>query len=310
MRLHEERTIFDNLISLTSRYKGITSSAVKRDYYMVLLLEKLSSSEYSEKCVFKGGTSLSKCYEGVIERFSEDIDITYLGIEENDNFVDKTIKKIEKTIVGNAFSEKISDERSQRSKSIYIWFENEEDRIKLEIGSNVKPEPYSKRKLKSYIHEYLEKNNLHEEITMYGLKEIELNVLNIERTFIDKVMAVKRHALQGNIANKVRHIYDVVKLYQTKEIQTFITDRNKLKNIVRKTKETDSYYLIKRKIKIGYNLNSEYNFESWKHYLNKNVRYIYEHLHETLLYTNKKQDFNDAIKTLKCISDLFKEIEE
>ena len=41
-----------------------------------LLLKNLADSEYAEKCVFKGGTSLSKCYPGSIERFSEDIDLT------------------------------------------------------------------------------------------------------------------------------------------------------------------------------------------------------------------------------------------
>ena len=55
----------------------IPESAVKRDYYIVLLLEKLGNSTYAEKCVFKGGTSLSKCYPGSIERFSEDIDLTF-----------------------------------------------------------------------------------------------------------------------------------------------------------------------------------------------------------------------------------------
>ena len=35
-------------------------------------------SEYADKCVFKGGTSLSKCYPGSIQRFSEDIDLTYI----------------------------------------------------------------------------------------------------------------------------------------------------------------------------------------------------------------------------------------
>ncbi|WP_363316713.1 nucleotidyl transferase AbiEii/AbiGii toxin family protein [uncultured Dysosmobacter sp.] len=43
----------------------------------------------------QGGTSLSKCYPGSIDRFSEDIDLTFLGMELSDNACDKAIKKIE-----------------------------------------------------------------------------------------------------------------------------------------------------------------------------------------------------------------------
>ena len=75
MKLHEFTTEFRDLISIVSADKHLPESAIERDYYIVLLLKNLADSEYSEKCVFKGGTSLSKCYPGSIERFSEDIDL-------------------------------------------------------------------------------------------------------------------------------------------------------------------------------------------------------------------------------------------
>lgn len=84
-----------------------------------MLLKKLTNSEYAEKCVFKGGTSLSKCYPGSIERFSEDIELTFLGMDESDKVCDKTIKKIEKAMTVGANIEKIDAERSNRSKSMY-----------------------------------------------------------------------------------------------------------------------------------------------------------------------------------------------
>jgi len=76
---------------------------------------------------------------------------------------DKMLKKIEAAIVGNAFHEKILEERNNRSKSSFIWFEEEDKvdgKVKLEIGSRIKPEPYEKRKLKCYIQEYLEKQDM------------------------------------------------------------------------------------------------------------------------------------------------------
>jgi hypothetical protein len=49
---------------------------LEKDVWVVLALEALFTSPEGENLVFKGGTSLSKGY-GIIERFSEDIDLTY-----------------------------------------------------------------------------------------------------------------------------------------------------------------------------------------------------------------------------------------
>ena len=149
MKLHEFPNEFEDLISLASQEKHLPESAIERDYYIVLLLKNLADSEYAEKCVFKGGTSLSKCYPGSIDRFSEDIDLTFLGMDETDKTCDKTIKKIEKVMTIGADTEKITAERSNRSKSMFVWFGNKSNRVKLEIGSSVRPDPYSKKIIKT-----------------------------------------------------------------------------------------------------------------------------------------------------------------
>ena len=143
MKLHEFQTEFKDLITIVANKMHLPESAIERDYYIVMLLKNLADSEYSEKCVFKGGTSLSKCYPGSIERFSEDIDLTFLGIDESDKVCDKAIKRIEKIMTVGADTEKIDAERSNRSKSMYVWFGDKSNRIKLEIGSSVRPDPYS-----------------------------------------------------------------------------------------------------------------------------------------------------------------------
>ena len=116
MKLHEHPDEFGMLISLVAEYMHLPESAIERDYYIVMLLKNLAESEYAERCVFKGGTSLSKCYPGSIERFSEDIDLTFLGMELTDKVCDKTIKKIEEVMTISANTEKIINERSNRSK--------------------------------------------------------------------------------------------------------------------------------------------------------------------------------------------------
>ena len=310
MKLHEYQYEFKDLISIVASKLHIPESAVERDYYIVLLLKNLENSEYADKCVFKGGTSLSKCYPGSIERFSEDIDLTFLGMELSDKVCDKSIKQIEAIMTADAQTDKITAERSNRSKSMYVWFANEDNKIKLEIGSSVRPDPYSKKTFKSYIHEFLEEQGAEDDIQKFELTSVTLNVLHIERTFIDKIMSVKRHAICESLDKKVRHIYDVTRLFALPEIQDFLRDKTELKRLIRITKETDSYYLEKRGITKKYNPNGAYDFDSWKQYLTPQIRLRYETLHKDLLYTDEQQKFDDALQAFSDISKIFAEISE
>jgi len=164
--------------------------------------------------------------------------------------------------------------------------------------------------MKSYIQEYLESINENEAIEEYKLLEISLNVLNIERTFIDKLMSVKRHAICGTLPTKVRHIYDIVKLYEMGEIQDFMNNYEKLKEIIDLTKQTDSIYLEKRNIPEEYNPLGEYAFETWSDKFTKDIKSSYENLHNTLLYTDEKQDFSKAVDIFNDLNYKLKEINE
>ena len=75
MYLHKEnRELFRDVILLTSQKLEVSEHIVEKDYYVTMILRKLATIEYP--VVFKGGTSLSKASR-VIDRFSEDIDITF-----------------------------------------------------------------------------------------------------------------------------------------------------------------------------------------------------------------------------------------
>ena len=71
--LHENKEEFLNAVSLCVEKYGIIPEIIEKDYYVTMILRLLAADQPS--VVFKGGTSLSKCYK-VIKRFSEDIDIT------------------------------------------------------------------------------------------------------------------------------------------------------------------------------------------------------------------------------------------
>ena len=121
-------------------------------------------------------------------------------------------------------------------------------------------------------------------------------------------MSVKRHAICGTIEKKVRHIYDVTRLFSLPEIQAFLSDKDELKRLIDITKQTDSYYLEKRNISQEYDPTGAYDFGAWKHYLNDQVRSTYENLHKELLYTDEQQNFDDALSAFSQISEMLKNI--
>ncbi|MCD8149020.1 MAG: nucleotidyl transferase AbiEii/AbiGii toxin family protein [Clostridiales bacterium] len=264
--------------------------------------------------MFKGGTSLSKCFPGTINRFSEDIDLTFIPSELLSNKkYSKSLKCVENAMTRGFQMQKIESERNDRNKSSYVWPENEDReacRIKLEIGSSIRPDPFSKREMKTYIEEYLESAGMADAAAEFELEAVSVNTLDVTRTFLDKVMSVKRHAICGTLARKVRHIYDVTVLFERADIQTFLKNSEELKRLLTLTKNTDKFYLQKRNVSEEYDPVGAYNFESWRKYFDNNIRNRYEALHKDLLYSSEKQDFDRAIDTFEKISEVFNSIGE
>lgn len=56
--------------------RGLANAIVEKDFWVCWTLKRLFTGGVSPGLVFKGGTSLSKAY-GAIERFSEDIDLSF-----------------------------------------------------------------------------------------------------------------------------------------------------------------------------------------------------------------------------------------
>lgn len=314
MHLHNNKKDFNDLITLTSQDVGIPESAIRRDYYLVILLKHLEDSPYADCCIFKGGTSLSKCYPNTINRFSEDIDLTYKITEKQaTKNIDSTLKRIEKCIIQDVYCESLIDERSPTKKSCLVWFEPDrkvDSQIKIELGSDIKLTLFEKRSFKSYIHEYLEKNQKVEAIIEYGLCAVSLNVQNIEQTFLEKVMAVKQYALTSKLAIKVRHIYDVTQLIRYPAIVKLMGDQSKLKKLVVDVKQSCQVYIESTLGGQLFDARDSFAYETWKDRFNQDIRSVYEKLHLDLLYTNQVQDFNEAILCFEFINSVFIEIGE
>lgn len=84
------------LIIRTENTKRIPNAVVEKDYWVSFLLDYIfSESKWSNSFTFKGGTSLSKCFN-LIERFFEDIDLILdwrlFGYESNELYIERTKK--------------------------------------------------------------------------------------------------------------------------------------------------------------------------------------------------------------------------
>jgi len=57
------------LLGLLEDRTGLNANSIEKDWWVTLALKALFSSSYAAHLVFKGGTSLSKCWH-LIDRFS------------------------------------------------------------------------------------------------------------------------------------------------------------------------------------------------------------------------------------------------
>ena len=239
MTLHKDLENFKALISLTARDMGILEFYIEKDYWVTYILKRLSESSFRSEVVFKGGTSLSKGYNA-INRFSEDIDLQLTNPSLSDNQKKKLLKNIEEEITeGLVYLPKHPREskRGNIRKTIYQYpiQINEENKgqvsdvIVLEINSLSTPEPTESLKIESYLAKYLKKIGKEEYISVFGLESFEIEVLSVKRTFIEKVFAVLDYTFEknpeGELGNKIRHLYDIHKLYQLQEIKEFLNTK-------------------------------------------------------------------------------------
>ena len=64
------------VLSTTSAKLNFNTNVIEKDWWVTMVLKALFQSSCADYLTFKGGTSLSKGW-GLIERFSEDIDVAF-----------------------------------------------------------------------------------------------------------------------------------------------------------------------------------------------------------------------------------------
>ena len=219
MYLHRDRETFKDMVEQAADSSGRTPAVVEKDYYVTLILKLLS--EQLAECVFKGGTSLSKGFH-VIDRFSEDIDITF-----KEHIGESRRKKL-KNVVLKGISEELGmpianweETQSDRDYNAYLFsyesvFGLQDDRlpqyVKLETALGSYSFPTQTVEIRNYIGDYLEGRGRVDLVERFSLGRFSMNLQTLERTYIDKVFALCDYYLQGKSKRYSRHLYDIYKL--------------------------------------------------------------------------------------------------
>ena len=295
--LHNDKETFEQVILKVSSETGIEASIIEKDYYVTLFLKKIV--ELQPNIIFKGGTSLSKCYK-VINRFSEDID---LNIDTVSKPTEGQRKKLKENIVSiiDEFSftlDNADNVRSRRNYNRYIIdyptvFSSNflKEHLIIETAVYIKAYPCERMQATSIIYDYLKQNGYDDLITKYGLEPFELNVQTASRTLIDKLYALGDYYLSDAVQEHSRHIYD---LYKLSEIVTLDDD---LKQLVSEVFEERKPHEQCHSAKEGIDMNT-----LLQEIIDKDIyKKDYEDITSKMLFEDVP--YSTAIKTLQKIVD-------
>ncbi len=236
MNLHKNpQEFYDALLALSAKL-NISPAIIEKDYYVTMFLEALSKRV--PNLIFKGGTSLSKCYK-IINRFSEDIDLTLDANQQSQG--KKRNLKYEIIEVCKELGLELMNESNIRSRRDYnryeikypIHFEGTgiKQYLLVETVFMVKAYPDEIKSATSMIYDFWKEIGDYAAIEEYEMSPFNVRVQTLERTFVDKVFALCDYAVSNNIIGHSRHIYDLCRM-----LDIVVLDDN-LKALVKEVRE-------------------------------------------------------------------------
>lgn len=250
----EKKTI----LKTTGERVGLPAYAIEKDWWVVQTLRVIFQMEVGKHLLFKGGTSLTKAW-GLIERFSEDIDLVlnreYLGFD--GGLISKTqVRKLRSAsfeYITGTFTEELKKafaaigieglkfgyenlgDGDQDPVSILISYPNVTEHssylppgLKVEIGSRSMKEPASKRSIISIVGEQFVGRP-------FADTTIVIPCVNPERTYLEKLYLLheefQRPVEKIRVNRLSRHLYDIWKISQT-EYKDAAMDEGLIRSII------------------------------------------------------------------------------
>lgn len=254
---NDRKALFHN----TAAKMGITDAIIEKDFWVCYMLDYLfHRCAWKDNIAFKGGTSLSKAY-GLIERFSEDIDLILdwrvlgYGINEpwekrsntkQDIFNKEANTRAEEFLRDTFLPSVISDLTAELGENIKCFIDEDDPQtvkiaypnsfadmsilqeIRLEIGALAAWTPVKIAGITPYAAQEYDRL----------FKQPSTDILTVlpERTFWEKVTILHREAFREEDrpfpSRYSRHYYDLYRMMQTEVKDNALADNDLLTRVV------------------------------------------------------------------------------
>lgn len=243
------------LFTETAARKGMTPAIAEKDFWVTWTLDKLfAHSELSRILMFKGGTSLSKVF-GLIERFSEDIDLIldWNLVAGEDPEADRSKAKQAKlnkeinergqTYIAGELLETVSGVLSpvctceldgEDPNTLNVRYPAAlsdtylRPKVRLEIGPLASWLPFDDYTIRSYAAEVFP--------DLFERTDCSVKAIKAERTFWEKatILHHEAHRPEGNAQppRNSRHYYDLAKMADSPVKDTALADIGLLASVV------------------------------------------------------------------------------
>jgi len=246
LTLEERREVLESAFD-----RGLTRSAalLEKDVWVVWTLQALFAAPFADDLVFKGGTSLSKAYN-VIQRFSEDVDLTYdirkladeqagrpealtdaeaksLGRRIREKLLPRLLdKEIKPYLDGQIATAGLSATVEREGENLFVAYDAAAEypayvrpRVKLEFGARSTGEPATPRSVAC---------DLAPAFPELAFPSATPRVMRAERTFWEKATLAHVYCLEGKLRGATgfaRHWHDLVRLDEAGFADTAMSDR-------------------------------------------------------------------------------------
>ena len=248
------------LLDTAAARSGRPAHLLEKDVWVVWALSCLFSSPLADRLTFKGGTSLSKAYN-VIDRFSEDIDLTCdirrllsdmatepEGIPPTSSqaakwtkavrsrlprWIEESVVPVIKTALADSGMEASLEIIGQDSDSILVKYPPLRQgtgyvapHIRLEFGARSTGEPCEVLPVTC---------DLAPLIPEIAFPQAQPRVMKMERTFWEKATAIHVFCRQAKMRGNrfARHWHDILQLAATERVRNSLADRSWLEQVVR-----------------------------------------------------------------------------
>lgn len=255
MLLHLNKFEFQNFIEIIKDREDIDRDIIEKDYYVCLVLKELAKKQNYLKAYFKGGTAVYKILENM-NRFSEDVDLTVKVLPEESNTRNK--KRLKESALGyrleglELIKEECIDNKGSvtgmyKYTSVYADSEiplQRAGKIQVESTSFTVSEPTEKDYIEPLIYKLASDNEKKILEEKFDISKIEIEIIKLERMFIDKIFATEFYYIRNMYMDVSKHLYDISILFNNDKIQKLLENKEELSKLI-------EYKRQEEKVRIG-----------------------------------------------------------